>query len=346
MALLVDIPVGVIQRYASARFLFVIGACCIFIASLVFLKFIYFLPPSDASTGELATSVIAFFTTDLFNILLLLLAAVCYGLAKEINDVTILTYILNNSDPSEYAKIISRNSIATGIGSFAGLVVSGFIIPFDQLGAVLGLITAICAMFVFLVRFFDNPHATLHVSDLSQLKLIIQKQTVEKIRDFAVSQVKKVEIAELAKAGNILFLRPLRAKTFTGFSEIIQETKSAMTVTLRVLFEQRRNFTLLWIFAVILCFGFWDTFVATFQIEFLNKLLELNHDNVLVRSQLLSGYLLLGLLIIPVFALQSFFIKLSKTFGVFLIVVSGMLLSAVSILLFGLSTGLEFVVLF
>jgi hypothetical protein len=45
------------------------------------------------------------------NLVLLAVAAVLYGFAKEVNDITTLSYILNNADPSEYSSIISRNNI-------------------------------------------------------------------------------------------------------------------------------------------------------------------------------------------------------------------------------------------
>ncbi len=50
------------------------------------------------------------------NILLLILAATLYGFAKEVNDITTLSYILNNADPSEYSSIISKNNIFAGAG--------------------------------------------------------------------------------------------------------------------------------------------------------------------------------------------------------------------------------------
>ena len=40
-----------------------------------------------------------------------MVATLCYGLTKELNDVTTFCYILTNANPSEYSKILSRNNI-------------------------------------------------------------------------------------------------------------------------------------------------------------------------------------------------------------------------------------------
>lgn len=65
-----------------------------------------------------------FFLLDGLNMFLLLLAALCYGYAKEIYDVTTLSYILNKATPDQYGIIISKNNLFTGIGAFFGLTVA------------------------------------------------------------------------------------------------------------------------------------------------------------------------------------------------------------------------------
>lgn len=109
VSFLLDIPIGVLQRYFSPRKLFLSGGFAILIASLIFLKFAFDLPIN--TSGGIINGVITFLTKDLVNIVLLIVASVLYGFTKEINEVTMLSYVLNNSDPSEYADIISKNNI-------------------------------------------------------------------------------------------------------------------------------------------------------------------------------------------------------------------------------------------
>ena len=72
----------------------------------------------------------------------MIVASICYGLTKEINDVSTYGYILSHANPSEYGTILARNNITFGIGSLIGLVLSGVILSANPAVAVvvLGLI--------------------------------------------------------------------------------------------------------------------------------------------------------------------------------------------------------------
>lgn len=47
----------------------------------------------------------------MLNLILIIIAAICYGVVKEINDVTALSYIMNNVPPSDYSEVMARNNI-------------------------------------------------------------------------------------------------------------------------------------------------------------------------------------------------------------------------------------------
>ena len=65
------------------------------------------------------------------------IASICYGLTKEINDVSTFGYILSHANPREYGTILARNNITFGIGSLTGLVLSGVILSFSPAFAVI-----------------------------------------------------------------------------------------------------------------------------------------------------------------------------------------------------------------
>lgn len=49
------------------------------------------------------------------NIILLLMVSILYGTAKELYEVSALSYLLNLFDPSKYAEALSKNNISYGI---------------------------------------------------------------------------------------------------------------------------------------------------------------------------------------------------------------------------------------
>jgi hypothetical protein len=53
-----------------------------------------------------------------------IIASICYGLTKEINDISTYGYILSHADPSDYGVILARNNITFGVGSLLGLLLS------------------------------------------------------------------------------------------------------------------------------------------------------------------------------------------------------------------------------
>lgn len=66
-----------------------------------------------------------------------LVASICYGFAKEVNEVATYGYVLSRANSSEYPIILARNNITFGGGSLAGLLVSGIILTLSPLFAVI-----------------------------------------------------------------------------------------------------------------------------------------------------------------------------------------------------------------
>jgi hypothetical protein len=66
--------------------------------------------------------------------------------------------------------------------------------------------------------------------------------------------------------------------------------------------------------ALILAFGFWDTFASSFLIDYLSRLPNIGD----------FAYALLGVIAIPAFVAQDFFIKLSARAGKFVVALIGL----------------------
>lgn len=107
IAFLADSPVGVLQKYILPKKLFITSAVFMLLVSLIFLYFIF----SSSLIDPNSDSLITHFLSSGINILLLFVSVALYGIIKELSDVTSLSYIMNNADPSEYADLLSRNNI-------------------------------------------------------------------------------------------------------------------------------------------------------------------------------------------------------------------------------------------
>ena len=86
---------------------------------------------------------------------------------------------------------------------------------------------------------------------------------------------------------------------------------------------------LLWTTGSIFIFGCWDTIVTTFFITYLDEALK---DSTEVRNIIQSGFILIGLLAVPAYGLQMFWIKKSEMYGKFTIITLGLFVSAVALI--------------
>ncbi len=64
----------------------------------------------------------------------------------------------------------------------------------------------------------------------------------------------------------------------------------------------------------------------TFLIDFLDKIISSN-DNILLQTQLFTGYVFIAILAIPAYGAQIPLIGLSKKIGTFFVIFAGVLIS-------------------
>ena len=128
ISLLLDVPVGILQRHFTARKLFLFGGISQLLAGLIFLKLIFATtlnPDSIPLVGsaiadtlpageQIFNNLFDFFINDIGNIALLIVASCFYGFTKEVNDVTSYAYIMNSVDPNNYASVLSKMNIYFG----------------------------------------------------------------------------------------------------------------------------------------------------------------------------------------------------------------------------------------
>jgi MFS family permease len=333
ISLMLDVPVGILSKYFPSKRLFLFAGFSMLLSAAIFLKFMYASTFFTPEGGGVATPLLLLtnFLDSFSNLLLLALAAWLYGFTKEVNDLTTLSYILNNADPSEYAKIISKNNIFVGAGSLFGLIASGFVLSLNHLFAIIILILCILTLIAFIFRFFDANDRTITLADVVQLKVVVdkvrEKWLQSTLKDYSIGYIQKAQFSQLAASARLIFLRPKEVKNSKEFSfkALIPETKIEFHRIKKVIMNPPANQSLVWFIWLVLSFGFWDTFAASFLIDFL--------ANESGSKQL--AYILLGAIAIPAFVLQDFFIGLSRRIWRFIVMLFWILLSGFSIIVLG-----------
>ena len=326
-AMLLDVPAWVLQRYYSPRTLYISWAVSHIIAILIFANFIFAIMNFSAiSVDDSNTfwSVIWFFIFDGLNIFLLLLAALCYGYSKEIYDVTTISYILNKATPDQYGVIIARNNLFTGIGAFFGLVTAGIVLSFDPRLVVFFVAIILVIIAYIMLYYFDNSQSTINLKEIEKFKVVLSKDKILSAWKDLKYSMTLPEIKKYLKNSSYIFLRPMRRKTSwstVDIKEIYSETKESFFSMFQTLkYSKKLHLIVIWSLGVVLTFGFWDIFVATFLIEFLDQLKPW------------WSFILLGIIAIPAFWLQWFFAKLAAEKWVFAYSIMWLFLSGSSLL--------------
>lgn len=326
IAFLLDIPIGILQRYFSTKKLFTIAAISQLIATAIFFNFIYEVFSEVGDIGknivpEWFESILWWFFWDFLNWVLIIIASFCYGLTKEINDISTYWYILSNASPSEYATILARNNITYGLGSLSGLVLSGIILSINPTIAVISLATIIVFFLAFTIRFFDNSHETIGIKDIISFTVAVKKLSKENIREYLSEKIQASELPSILENAKYIFLKPLSIETDKKINirEFIAETKQTAQTIWWILGHTPPFILIYWTMSLVLVFWFWDTFAATFLIEYLD--------------QIASGwsYILLALIAIPALGLQEVAGKLARKIGIKSVAFFGLGLSGVSL---------------
>ncbi|MDA9129362.1 MFS transporter [Candidatus Gracilibacteria bacterium] len=325
-AFLFDVPIGILQYYFKAKKLFLFGVFSQLIAILIFGNFIFsvtdFLAAPVVNNSGILQGILNFFLSDGINMLLLLVAAACYGFTKEINEITTISYVLSNATPNQYKSIIARNNIFFGIGSFLGLLIAGVILTFSPKLVIFQIVFIILLVFFIMRYFFDNSETTLNMHEVKKFQLYFQKDNLEKMQTQVTQVVSNLDIKKALHGTRYVFLNPIKVSNdMITMSEMVQKTKESFKEIWATLLYAKGRYTIVfWSFTMLLTFGFWDTFASTFLIDFL--------------EQLKPGwsFVLLGIIAIPAFGLQDLFGKIADKIGVHKISMIGLFLSGSSLI--------------
>lgn len=353
VALLLDIPIWVLQKYIKPKTFLIIGVIFMIIVSAIFVKFVYFywiteLLPWWHGWVERTISFLWEFLNSSLNIILLLLSACLYWVIKESFDVTIISYIFNNSTPWEYASILSKYNIYNWGGSMIGLLLSWILLAMNIKIAIICFIFILVWFLWFIIKYFDNKIETIDFEKIKTIKLDVLKTDLLNKKEEFIGKINTKNLIELSRQSKVILLKPVEIKKSINFKEIYNSSVEWFQTFYKILFQIPRNLIILWFLALIMQFWFWDTFVATFLVEFLEKVISFNSNEYLIAQTrwIVTWYVLLGTLVIPAFLCQQFFINKSRKYWIFKVVMFGNMLSAISLICFWIFDGIFFVMLF
>lgn len=344
----VDSPVWVIQKYFTAKKLFIASAVWMLIVAIIFLYFIWSAWTVDLTLSKdlLTKAMFDKIFSSFPNLFLLLISVILYWIITELNNVTSLSYLMNNSDPSEYADLLSKNNMYSRLWAMIWTVSSWIILAFNSLIAVSILVVIIWIFIFFTAKYFDNSDESLNfnINEIKKFKLISPKETIESVKQYTITQVKKTDFSETAKNMKFIFLKPLGLRKTIDFKEIRKTTTEDMKSFFNILLKAPYSYRLIVIWLVITFFSLWDTFVGSFLIDFLNNVLSQNKTNFI--AQLMTWYVFITILAIPAVWWQSPFINLSKKIWTFMVMFAGVLISWISLMFFGFFSTFIIVLLF
>lgn len=187
------------------------------------------------------------------------------------------------------------------------------------------------------MKYFNNSTDTITLNNIKKLKIDSFKLDLWKKAQKISQTISTKNLMDLAKKTKIIFIKPTEPKNKIDYKEVYDITVLNFQRFIKVIFKIPRNLMILWLFFILMQFSFWDTFVATFFVDYIKEISEIDSWNVILQetSWLISGYVWLWIIAIPWFLLQDPFITLSKKFWEFNVLMLWTFISGLSLVLFG-----------
>lgn len=238
---------------------------------------------------------------------------------------------MSNSKPDEYGVILSRSNITFGIGSIAGLGLSGLVLSMNSVIALIVLGVIIIGLLLFTVRFFDNSVESLSMNDIKEFTISVKKMGEGNVKERLSQTISSIDLQKVVANTKYIFLKPKQQNTGKKipWGEVMKSTKKEFGVIWQIIAHSPIHYALIWGLTLVLIFGFWDTFASSFLIDFL--------DNIAPGW----GYILLAAVGIPGIVLQEFAIKAGQKFGDKNVGLLGLALSGGSLIFMGILASME-----
>lgn len=354
-SMLIDVPLGIIQRKISPKIMFSVSNIMIIVVAFLFL---YLLKTTDWLALENEGNIFQIsknFVSTGINFIILLLIGILYGTIKEINDIVSLSYCLNHHDPDEYDTALSRLNINLWVGIVIGLFVAIAVLSLQTrpnwVDMILFILVFLCiCVWMYSRSYFDNSEEEFNLSTIKNLKVIDKIKNTDLVHgDYIKNVVSTVDFEKIKGGMNYIIMKPREISQGFDWADIKTKTLQEFQMIFTLCFQKNTFIPyILWATGIILIFGCWDTIVTTFFITYLDESLKSSGTKNIIQS----GYFLIGILAIPAYLLQNFWINKSKMYGRYKIVTLGIFVSAIALFWLAIAwsyenlTGLIFVMIF
>jgi len=287
IAILIDIPLGIMQKYYRPRLFAFAAVLMLFVSDLIFL-------------AANVTPALAF------------LAILLYQLSIEIFFVTITTYILRLSSKEDGAQNFAQQDMADNVGDILAAGLGGILFVLDRLlgahnlfvGFILLLIIA--ALFFFVYFFLGSDYHTALEAYLKKLKL--GRKLVQEVEDATIQVVRdpKTVSAEIKTEKGKLTFTEIKTSFLQTFSNLFA-----------IITNKLHSPLLLWGSMMMIVTCFWMESITFFEPIFLKDIYKEGSGWVIesVSRYLFESAMLITALIIPTFLLELPMGKLSDKWG-------------------------------
>ncbi len=144
------------------------------------------------------------------------------------------------------------------------------------------------------------------------------KNFKENSQKYIKTPISTLDFEQVKEGLEYVVLKPKQVSEQFDWVEIWHKTQQEYRMIYALIFSKTSLVPmLLWTTGSILLFGCWDNVATTFFVKFLDATMQ----NVSwVKNLLQSGFILIGLLAVPAYVLQGFWIRQSRKFGRFSII--------------------------
>jgi MFS family permease len=339
--MMLDVPLGIIQRKVPSKVMFAVWNTLMIVAAVLFLILVRTTDGLGFSLNGNIIEITRDFLWTGVNFILLLFIGLLYGTIKEIYDVTSLSYLLNNNDPSEFDQALSKLNIYLGVGMICGILISILVLSLRTNAVeiiLFVLIFLVICVRIYIRNYFDNSHEVFSLSTIKNLHITQKnKESTEHSTNYIKSTVSTIDFQKIKWTMDYIIMKPKEISKEFDWADIKEKTKLEFSMLYKLSIDKTSYIPfILWTIGWILIFGCWDTIVTTFFIDYLEEALKESGVQNIIRS----GFILIGIIAIPAYTLQFFWIKKSTIHGKFAIVTLGFFISAIS--LFGLAVAGNF----
>lgn len=177
----------------------------------------------------------------------------------------------------------------------------------------------IAISWTFIQYYFDNSHEVFDANTVKNLNIVEEVKTLEQTsKNFVKTSVSTLDFEQAKKGFQYLIMKPKQISHQFDWVDIWHKTTKEYLMIYALVFS-KTSFVpiLLWTTGSILLFGCWDNVATTFFVKFLDESMQ---EVSWVKNIIQSGFILIGILAIPAYVLQGFWIKQADKFGRFRII--------------------------